>query len=62
FPACAYLTGQYGLNDMYLGVPIKLGRNGVEEVIELKLTEEELALVHSSAEAVQKVTKVLETL
>lgn len=62
FPCCAWLTGQYGLSDMYLGVPVKLGRNGIEEVIELKLNDQEMELLHSSAHAVKEVTKVLETL
>lgn len=55
FPCCAYLNGQYGLNDMYLGVPVVLGANGVEKVIELDLNEDEKALLSTSAEAVSSV-------
>jgi malate dehydrogenase len=48
-PCSAYLTGQYGVNDVYIGVPIKLGANGVEEIIELQLTDSELAALQKSA-------------
>ncbi|WP_096206829.1 malate dehydrogenase [Candidatus Methanoperedens nitratireducens] len=51
-PVCAYLNGEYGKKDIYLGVPVKLGRCGVEEIIELKLTAEEKKALDSSAEAV----------
>ena len=47
--ASAYLDGQYGIKDLYIGVPVKLGRNGVEEIIELSLKDEELSLLQSSA-------------
>ncbi len=53
-PCCVYLEGEYGLKDICFGVPIKLGEQGVEGVIELKLTEEEKALVGKSAESVKK--------
>jgi malate dehydrogenase len=53
-PCCVYLNGEYGLKDICFGVPIKLGANGVESVIELQLTEEEKALVAKSAESVKK--------
>ncbi len=48
-PCAAYLEGEYGLNGMYVGVPVKLGRNGIEKIIELKLTDKELAELHRSA-------------
>jgi malate dehydrogenase len=48
-PCSAYLQGEYGLNDMYFGVPVKLGRGGVEEIIQVKLTPEEQAEVERSA-------------
>ncbi|MDP2846036.1 MAG: malate dehydrogenase [Candidatus Methanoperedens sp.] len=51
-PVCAYLNGEYGRKDIYLGVPVKLGRRGVEEIIELKLTEDEKKALDSSAEVV----------
>ena len=60
FPCCARLTGQYGLNDVHLGVPVKLGANGIEEVIELQLNEDEMALLHESAKAVKDVADVLD--
>ena len=52
-PCAAYLTGQYGLNDVYIGVPVKLGKNGIEEIIELDLTKEELAELKKSADIVK---------
>ncbi|WNJ20787.1 malate dehydrogenase [Pontibacter sp. G13] len=62
FPCCAYLTGEYGINDLYLGVPVKLGKDGVEEIIELQLTDDEMELLKGSAEAVRSVVKVLDNL
>jgi malate dehydrogenase len=59
FPCCAYLTGEYGIQDLYLGVPVKLGRNGVEQIIELKLNEGEKQLLSQSAAAVREVCDVL---
>jgi len=53
-PCCAYLEGEYGLNDIYFGVPVKLGRAGVEEVMEVELTSEEKELVQKSGAAVKK--------
>jgi len=52
-PVCAYLNGEYGKKDIYLGVPVKLGRRGVEEIIELELTADEKKALDSSAEAVK---------
>jgi len=54
-PCCIKLEGQYGLKDVYLGVPVKLGKNGVESVIELDLTADEMALLHESAGHVRDV-------
>lgn len=62
FPVCAYLTGEYGVNDLYLGVPVVLGRKGIEKIIELKLNDAEMALLHESAEAVRNVVKVLDNI
>ena len=62
FPVCAYLNGEYGLKDLYLGVPVKLGKGGVEEIIEISLDEDEKKLLSSSAESVRKVKKVLDDL
>lgn len=54
-PCCIKLDGQYGLKDVYVGVPVKLGKNGIESVIELDLTKEELASLHESAGHVREV-------
>ncbi|HDS06508.1 MAG TPA: malate dehydrogenase, partial [Bacteroides sp.] len=62
FPVCAYLNGEYGLKDIYLGVPVKLGRSGVAEVIEISLNTDERKLLTTSAESVRKVMKVLDDL
>jgi malate dehydrogenase len=53
-PACAYLAGEYGQRDVYLGVPVKLGRRGIIEVIELELSEESKAALTRSADAVRE--------
>lgn len=60
-PAIAYLDGEYGYSDIYLGVPVILGGNGIEKVIELELTDEEKRALNRSAESVMKVMKVLQT-
>lgn len=62
FPVCAWLQGQYGLKDIYLGVPVKLGKNGIEEIIELKLNKDEMELVKASAKAVKEVMDVLDNM
>ena len=62
FPCCVMLNGEYGLKNVFLGAPVKLGKNGVEEVIELKLNEDEMKLVHSSAAAVKEVMDVLDNM
>ena len=58
-PCTAYLEGEYGIEDLYMGVPVKLGAGGVEEIYELDLTEDEQRLLHASAEAVRDVVGVL---
>ena len=58
FPCCAYLEGEYGISGSYLGVPVKLGKDGIKEIIELKLNDDEKALLNTSNDAV---TSVLET-
>ena len=60
FPCCAWLQGEYGLKDIYLGVPVKLGKKGIEQIIELKLNDEEMQLVQSSAKSVREVMDVLD--
>jgi len=62
FPVCAWLNGEYGLKDIYLGVPVKLGKNGIEEIIELQLNAEEKKLLDASAKAVKEVMDVLDNM
>lgn len=62
FPVCALLNGEYGLNNIYLGVPVILGKGGIEKIIELKLTEDEMKLVTESAKAVKEVMDVLDNM
>lgn len=60
FPVCAWLQGEYGLSNIYLGVPVILGKNGIEKIIELDLNKEEKALLNESAQAVRTVMDVLD--
>ena len=60
FPVCALLQGEYGLKDVYLGVPVKLGRRGIEEIIEVDLNKEEKKLLYDSSDSVKSVMKVLD--
>jgi malate dehydrogenase len=53
-PVCAWVSGEYGIDDVYLGVPAKLGKNGVEEVVELELTDGELAALDEAAASVKE--------
>ncbi|HKK87993.1 MAG TPA: malate dehydrogenase [Saprospiraceae bacterium] len=62
FPVCAHLNGQYGIDDMYLGVPVKLGKNGIEEIIELNLNEDENKLLQESASHVRDVMNVFDNM
>jgi len=58
-PAAALLKGEYGFHDLFIGVPVVLGAGGVERIIEMKLNEEEMALLRNSAEHVRSVVAVL---
>ncbi|MDQ2979451.1 MAG: malate dehydrogenase [Acidobacteriota bacterium] len=58
-PCAAYLQGEYGLRDVYVGVPVKLGRRGVEEILEIRLLEDEKAALAKSAEAVRELFRIL---
>jgi malate dehydrogenase len=60
FPVCAWLQGEYGIKDVYLGVPVILGRKGIERIIELKLNKDEQELCNASAKAVKEVMDVLD--
>ena len=62
FPACVWMQGEYGISDMYLGVPVILGKNGIEKVIELDLNEEEKKLLSQSESAVREVKAVLDSM
>jgi len=61
-PCAAYLEGEYGINDLFMGVPVKLGAGGAEEIIEITLTKEEDAALQNSAAAVQELKEVLKKL
>jgi malate dehydrogenase len=58
-PCAAYLEGEYGMKDIYLGVPVKLGRAGVEQIVEIALTPEETVALEKSAEAVRELFRIL---
>ncbi|PCJ82345.1 MAG: malate dehydrogenase [Bacteroidetes bacterium] len=60
FPACVWMQGEYGISDMYLGVPVILGKNGIEKVIELDLNEEEREMLSNSEKAVREVKAILD--
>lgn len=62
FPCSAYLTGQYGLNDLYFGVPVKLGINGIENILEFELNDADKVMVTRSAESVRESISVLKKL
>jgi malate dehydrogenase len=58
-PCAAYLQGEYGIEDLFVGVPVKLGAGGVEEIVELELTDDELEELTNSAGAVRELVEVL---
>ena len=58
-PCAAYLQGEYGYNGLFVGVPVKLGRNGLEQIIEIKLEDDEKAALQQSADAVQELVEKL---
>src|ERR671914_411469 len=58
-PCAAYLQGEYGIDDLFVGVPVKLGASGVEDIIELGLTDEELRDLNDSADSVRDLVQVL---
>lgn len=60
FPVCTLLNGEYGLNNVYMGVPVKLGSKGIEEIIELNLNKDEKKMLEESANSVKGVMKVLD--
>ena len=58
-PCSAFLEGEYGIHNLFVGVPVKLGAGGIEKIFEAKLTEEESAALHKSAAAVQELVNVM---
>ena len=58
-PCAAYLEGEYGINGLFVGVPVKLGAKGIEQIIEIKLTEEEKAALQKSAAAVKELVDIV---
>jgi malate dehydrogenase len=58
-PCCAYLQGEYGISNLYVGVPVKLGAGGVEEIIELSLTDDERRALQGSADAVRGLVQAM---
>lgn len=58
-PCAVYLEGEYGINNLFVGVPVKLGKNGVEQIIEVSLTNDERSALHKSAGSVQELIDVL---
>lgn len=59
FTACAYLNGEYGYNDIYLGVPVILGQNGIERIIELELDEDDKVRFENSQKEVKKTLELI---
>ena len=59
-PCTAYLEGEYGIDGLFVGVPVKLGANGVEEIMEFDLTNDESLALHRSADAVRELVEVMD--
>ena len=62
FPCCAFLEGEYGINNLCVGVPAKLGKNGIEQIIELQLNDAEKTLLAESAKAVKEIVDAYEAM
>ena len=60
-PCAAYLEGEYGIDGLFVGVPVKLGAKGIEKIYELKLSDEETAMLHKSAAAVKELVEVIKS-
>jgi len=61
-PCSVWLQGEYGLKDVYCGVPAKLGKGGLEQILEVTLTDQERTDLHTSAEAVRGIQTLIDTL
>ena len=59
-PCTAYLEGEYGIKGLFVGVPVKLGSNGIEEIVQFELTDNERNALHRSAEAVRELVEVMD--
>jgi malate dehydrogenase len=59
-PCCAYLEGEFGINGLCVGVPVKLGAGGIEKIMEINLTNDEKAALQSSAASVQELVNVMQ--
>jgi malate dehydrogenase len=62
YPCCVRLNGHYGLKDIFVGAPVKLGKKGIQEIIKLKLKKDELELLHQSAAAVKEIADALDAM
>jgi malate dehydrogenase len=60
-PCAAFLQGEYGYNELFVGVPVKLGRGGLEQIIEIELKDDEAAALRKSADAVKELVDKLKT-
>ena len=60
-PCAAYLEGEYGINGLFVGVPVKLGAKGIEQIYQIKLTEDEKGMLAKSAASVQELVDILKT-
>jgi len=58
-PCAVYLQGEYGIDGLFVGVPAKLGAQGLEQIVEIELTEDERALLQKSANAVKELVEVM---
>lgn len=61
FPVCAHLDGEFGVDDLYIGVPVKLGKGGVKEIIEVALTDSEKELLNNSVKHVRGTLDALQS-
>ena len=61
-PCAAYLEGEYGINNLFIGVPVKLGKNGIEDIIEIKVTDDEKEALDKSADAVRELVDAMKNL
>jgi malate dehydrogenase len=59
-PVAAYLTGEYGVKNLFLGVPVILGKNGIEEIVKIKLTPDEKKALRTSVNAVKKTSAAVD--